>query len=198
TECRKKAILILEKAADGFSVAIDMLDNYDNNKREEIRLLEEEVDGMVEACNSFLIRLSEKNVTPKESRIIADILHDLGDMERISDYSLVLSGTVKKIHKDGIKQKKELLETIAPVNTELKSILSSLKEAYENKDSVLAEEMLSKSGKLVAMIKKIKKSNLRMLRDRKVEAEGSVYLSDYLTISRRVAEHSANIAESLM
>lgn len=198
TECRKKATLILKKTVNGFCESMNMLDSYDNKKREDIHSLEEEVDEMVEACNSFLIRLSEKDVSPKESRVIADMLHDLGDMERISDYSLGLSGTVKKIHKEEFKHKKELQETLAPVNRKLEAILSSLTEAYENKDKVLAEKMVNESAELVTMTKKIKKANLRLLRVQKAEAEGSVYLSDYLTISRRVAEHSANIAESLM
>ncbi|MBR1634057.1 MAG: Na/Pi cotransporter family protein [Lachnospiraceae bacterium] len=198
TECRRKAILILNKSVNGFCEAMNMLGNYDNKKREGIRLMEEEVDEMVEACNNFLIRLSEKDVSPKESRVIADMLHNLGDMERISDYSLGLSGTVKKIHKEEFKHKKELQETLAPVNQKLYVILSSLTEAYKNKDKVLAEKMVNESAELVTMTKKIKKANLRLLRVQKVEAEGSVYLSDYLTISRRVAEHSANIAESLM
>lgn len=119
-------------------------------------------------------------------------------MERISDYSLGLSGTLKKIHKDDFKQKSVLPETLAPVNQGLYGLLSALTDAYENENPALARNTVREAAKLVSKIKRIKKENLLLLRKGNAEAEDSVYLSDYLTISRRVAEHSANIAESLM
>ena len=44
----------------------------------------------------------------------------------------------------------------------------------------------------------MKKADMKKLRKGKGEAENSVYLSDYLSIARRVAEHSENIAETIV
>lgn len=195
-ECRRKTCLILKESIGGFDNAMNLLEGYDEAIHEKLRKSEEAVDEMVEACNRFLIRLSENDVSQRDSLEIADMLHDLGDMERISDYSLALSGVIKKMNKNGFKDERRIREVIDPINKKIADTLNSLSKAYEDYDNSLATDMLYESANMVSQIKKIKKSNLRMLRDRKVEAESSVYLSDYLTICRRVLEHCANIAES--
>ncbi len=57
---------------------------------------------------------------------------------------------------------------------------------------------IQKTEALVKQIKKLKKSDLKTLRKGKTSAESSVYISEYLSVCRRIAEHSQNIAESLL
>ena len=197
-ECRKKSVLILEKAELGFVSALELLNSYDAQKKEVIKGLEQEVDDMVDVSNQFLIQLSSKTVSKGESATVANLLHGLGDMERISDYSLNLSATTKKMHKHGVLEQKDLYDLLQSVNVELEEILHMVKEAYENKNAEIAKTAVKKSEAFVTKIKKLKKSDLKALRNGNARAEASVYLSDYLTICRRVAEHSENIAESLI
>ncbi len=197
-ECRKKTVMVMEKAVEGYRMAMGMIDGYDKEKRERIGALEEEVDEMVENCNSFLIKLSALPASKKQGAVIADMLHDLGDMERISDYSLNISKTIKKVHRAGFEHDKELRQMIDPINEALDGILSDLLGAYEDVDVARAEDAIGRAGTLVDQIKQTKKSNLRLLRDTKTGAEASLYLSDYLTICRRVAEHGENIAETIV
>lgn len=196
-ECRRKTCVILEKAGSSFCMAMDLQKDSDSNLREQLNQSEEEVDEMVAVCNRFLVRLSEEDVSSKESSMIADMIHNLGDMERISDYSLALSGAVRKMHKNEASDHERVKEILEPINRKLGEILLSLTKTYENQEQETANDLLVEAANLVTQIKRIKKKNLRMLRERKIRAESSVYLSDYLTICRRVSEHCANIAESL-
>lgn len=196
SECRKKTSEIMEKAKNGVELSIDLINNYNSEKSDEIKQMEEAVDEMVEACNQFLIQLSSKNISKDDNLLIADMLHDLGDMERISDYSLGLVGIAKKINKTGFENKNELVETLRQVNEKLKNILNETTMVYGAKDSRLAKKTLSKANDLVSEIKHMKKMDLKVLRNGGGKPEASVYLTDYLTICRRVTEHSINIIES--
>lgn len=197
-ECRKKSALILRAATEGYQNAMSLLQNYDVKLRDEIKESEETVDDMVQKCNDFLIRLSSMEVTNAESKMIADMLHCLGDMERISDYSLNLSTIIKKINNNSTCQNDKLLEDLSPINEELSKLCTLICEAYEKSDNMLADFVIDRTGKLTSQIKKIKKADLKMLKKGKEAAENSVYLSDYLTVSRLVAEHIENIADSLI
>lgn len=197
-ECRKKTSLVMKKACEGVIKAMDLLKVYDKSLKEDIRELENEVDGMVEGCNQFLIQLSSGEVSVKESRMIADMLHSLGDMERISDYSLNLSATAKKINRDSFGSKDEVNKLLEPINSELTGILEAVSRAYEEHDVSASSGIIERAEILVTKIKKIKKSDLKSLRNGKASAEASVYISDYLSVCRRIAEHSENVAESLL
>ena len=197
-ECRKKTVDVMKISAEGVYKAINLLDRYDKQGKDDIKELENKVDGMVESCNSFLIQLSGEEVSNKESMAIANMLHALGDMERISDYSLNLSAAIKKINREGFEKKNEVQNILNPINLEIIDILGMTVNAYEYNDTSLAGEIVNKAESLVKHIKKIKKSDLKALRNGEGFAESSVYLSDYLSVCRRIAEHSQNVVEALV
>ena len=198
TECRKKTVLVMRKAGEGVLKAIGLLSSYDNAVKESVHELESEVDYMVDGCNQFLIQLSSVESSGKESVMIADMLHVLGDMERISDYSLNLLSAAKKINRDGFKDKSGLNTFFDPINKDLKDILEATADAYEKRDATASYLITQKTELLVKQIKRLKKSDLKSLRKGKTSAEASVYISEYLSVCRRIAEHSQNIAESLL
>lgn len=197
-ECRKKTTLVMRTSVEGVLKAMRLLESYDKSAREEIRELEGKVDDMVDSCNRFLIQLSSREVSKKESIAIATMLHVLGDMERISDYSLNLSAVTKKINRDGFDKKAEIYTLLKPINTELNNILGLSIMAYDQNNIELAKEVIEKANELVHQIKKIKKSDLKMLRNGNGSAESSVYISDYLSVCRRITEHSQNVVEALV
>lgn len=65
-------------------------------------------------------------------------------------------------------------------------------------DAKKASEIIEETDKLIQKIKKVKKSDLKLLRNGEGYAESCVYISDYLSVLRRITEHSQNIAESLI
>lgn len=197
-ECRKKTALIMGMAAEGVLKAMRSLEKYEKSIADEIRELESSVDDMVESCNRFLIQLSFRDVSKKDSIAIANMLHVLGEMERISDYSLNLAAATKKINRDGFESKAEVHNLLVEVNTELTRVLKMTQRAYDENDAKIAGEIVEKATALVQRIRTMKKSNLKALRDGDGSAESSVYISDYLSVCRRIAEHSQNIAETLI
>lgn len=198
TECRKKTMEVLNMSVAGVSKAMTMLESYDKNTKDELRQLEVDVDGMVEECNQFLIRLSSKEISNRESIVVANMLHALGDMERISDYSLNLISVAKKVNKSTIEIRNEIWPLVSPLIMELNHILEMTRLVYVEGDAKKASEIIEETDKLIQKIKKVKKSDLKLLRNGEGYAESSVYISDYLSVLRRITEHSQNIAESLI
>lgn len=139
-----------------------------------------------------IIQLSSVESSGKESVMVADMLHVLGDMERISDYSLNLSSTAKKINRGEFMGKAELCTYFEPINKSLSEILKETVNAYETRDITASHMITQKTEALVKQIKKLKKSDLKSLRNGKTSAESSVYISEYLSVCRRITEHSQN------
>ena len=81
---------------------------------------------------------------------------------------------------------------------ELNHILEMTRLVYVEGDAKKASEIIEETDKLIQKIKKVKKSDLKLLRNGEGYAESSVYISDYLSVLRRITEHSQNIAESLI
>jgi Na+/phosphate symporter len=94
--------------------------------------------------------------------------------------------------------KAELKAYFDPINKSLSEILEEIVNAYETRNVSASQLITQKTEILVKQIKRLKKSDLKSLRKGKTSAESSVYISEYLSVCRRIAEHSQNIAESLL
>ena len=42
--------------------------------------------------DNYLVRLTDRSLTPTESHAVSELLHALGDFERIGDYAVNISG----------------------------------------------------------------------------------------------------------
>lgn len=197
-ECRRKLVIVAEKALHGVLLSMKLLEDYKSGKVDEVKEAEQEVDDMVESCNQFLMQLSEKKLSERESLLLTSMIHDVGDMERISDYSLNLSQLAKRISKSDFSGKEEFLDRLAVLNDRVLEILSLTVDSYIVQDTQMAEDAIELAKQYVADAKKMKKKDLKTLKKGKGEAEASVYLNEYLTITRRLAEHSMNIMENFV
>ena len=73
-----------------------------------------------------------------------------------------------------------------------------LKEYYIKKDGEKAVSVKMQAYSLVRDIKKMRKKDIKGLRNGREDAELSVYLTEYLTNCRRAVEHAINIAGYLI
>lgn len=196
-ECRKKTVMIMRISFEGLRTALEMADKNSDitAMQEEIEQKEAEVDEMVEKCNQFLIHLSSSNITNTSAGFVADMLQGLGDMERISDYSVSLARAMKKMKKNSPKH---YAREFKGLNQNISEVLTELEMCYAEKDYKKAKAIRSKAYSLLQRMKEIRKRDIKGLKNGKGDAELSVYMTEYLTSCRRVVEHAINIADCLV
>lgn len=192
-ECRKKTVTVMHLSFEGLRTALGM---FETNRdmaaiQDTIKQKEMEVDEMVEKCNQFLITLSSSNITENTVGYVADMLQGLGDMERISDYSVSLARSIKKMKKNSPKY---FTKDFKVLNQNISEVLAELEKCYADKNFKDAKAIQNKAYSLVSHIKEIRKRDIKGLRSGKGDAELSVYMTEYLTSCRRVVEHAINIA----
>lgn len=196
-ECRKKTVVVMHTSFEGLRTSLGMFEKNNDmaQMQEEIERKEMEVDEMVEKCNQFLIRLSSSNISKTSAGSVADMLQGLGDLERISDYSVSLARAVKKMKKISPKYYTKEFKIL---NQNISEVLTELEKCYADKNYREAKEIQNKAYSLVHRIKGIRKRDIKGLRSGKGDAELSVYVTEYLTSCRRVVEHTINIADCLV
>lgn len=194
--CRKKTMAVMRISFEGLRASLAMFEQDSDTPaiQEAIEHKEAEVDELVDKCNQFLIHLSSKNITKPSAGSVADMLQGLGDMERISDYSVSLARAIKKIKKNSPKHYAKEFKTL---NQNISEILTELERCYADRNSGDARIIRNKAYSLVQRIKEVRKKDIKGLRNGKGDAELSVYMTEYLTSCRRVVEHAINIADCL-
>ena len=197
-ECRGVAINMARKSKKAMNLAIDLLKEYDEKTSARVEKLENQIDQYEDALGTYLVKLSERDLSVKDSRILSVLLHCIGDFERISDHAVNIRDAAVEMNKKNLqfsdKAKKELLV----FSNAIRDIIDRAVLAFETGDTGLAKEVEPLEQVVDALNKEEKQRHINRLRTGTCTIELGFVLSDISTNFERAADHCSNIAVCLL
>ena len=98
-ECRSVAINMARKSQKAMNLAIDLLGEYSDKTADRVEKLENQIDQYEDALGTYLVKLSGRELSIKDSRVLSVLLHCIGDFERISDHAVNIRDAAVEMHK---------------------------------------------------------------------------------------------------
>lgn len=178
--------------------SISLIDAYDEKLADDVIANETEVDEYEDATSSYLLQISEQDLSQKDSREVSQLLHVVGDVERIADHAVNIMGAAKEIHNKNISFSEEAQREISIMANAVREILSLAVEALINEDLNVAKKVEPLEQIIDKLNHKIKKNHIERLRTGNCTIELGFVLSDILTNFERVSDHCSNIAVCLL
>ena len=180
------------------NMAIELFQEYDKDKVRKIMEYENLVDHYEDELGTYLMKLSNAELSKKDSQTVSMILHCIGDFERIADRAYNLMETAKTVHnkKDTFsdKAKAELAVYTAAVS----KIVSMTCEVFDTENIKLAVQVEPLEEVIDTLNDEIKKKHIKRLRKGKCTIELGFVLSDIITNFERIADHCSNVAVCLI
>ena len=196
--CKRVAVSMAKHAERSMDIAMKLLQNYDKEKSTEIELIENQVDRFEDELGSYLVKLSSRNLSEKESHTLSVLLHCIGDFERISDHSLNIKEAADEMADKGLTFSDKAVEELKIFIDALREILSMAIHSFEQEDLEEAEMVEPLEEVIDQLNIEIKKRHIKRLREGKCTIELGFVLSDITTNFERVADHCSNIAVCLL
>ena len=185
-------------AKDSFIRALDMINAYDEEKAEAIRLDETKVDEYEDILGTFLVKLSHESLSRDDSHEISNLLHCIGDFERISDHAVNIVESAEEIAQKGITFSNEAAEELKVVKKALTEILENTCKAFETEDLELAMK-IEPLEQIIDVLKiKLRSNHITRLQQDNCTIETGFVFSDLLTDIERTADHCSNIGVCLI
>ncbi len=193
-ECRTVAINMAELSKKAIFAALDLFKVYDESKVNRIVELEDAVDKYEDALGSYLVKLSSKNLSQRDSHSLSVILHCIGDFERISDHAVNVAMASKEMNDKGMEFSQKACEELDIFAQCVKDIVDTTVASFDNNDIKLAKKVEPLEQVIDYIKKEEKQRHIRRLRKGKCTIELGFVLSDILTNLGRVSDHCSNIA----
>lgn len=178
--------------------SITLIGEYDESLAESIVKNEKEVDEYEDATSSYLLQISEQNLSQKDSREVSQLLHVVGDVERIADHAVNIMDAAKEIKTKNITFSQEAQKELNVMANAVREILSLAMEAFVNEDLNVAKKVEPLEQIIDKLNHKIKKNHVERLRTGNCTIELGFVLSDILANFERVSDHCSNIAVCLL
>ena len=197
-QCKNVAVKMAEICKKALFQAMDLLRKYDEDKLQEVCRMESLVDRYEDELGNYLVKLSSRSLTEKDSLTISMLLHCIGDFERISDHAVNIAQSAKEMYEKELKFSKKAEEEIVIFSALIQEIVSTSVQVFETEDVKLAKEVEPMEEVVDGLNDEIKKRHIRRLRKGKCTIELGFSLSDITTNYERIADHCSNIAISLI
>lgn len=193
-KCRDVVVDMANIAIESFNKATLLIDNFDNNLFKEVENLEAMVDKYEDKTSTYLIKIAANNMSSKDSKIVTELLHCIGDIERISDHALNIAEAAKEIYDKEINFSEKAMADLKVITGAVSEILELSVDALVNEDFEKAKYVEPLEQVIDRLKRVIKNGHISRLRQGDCTIELGFILSDLLTNYERISDHCSNIA----
>ncbi len=197
-KCRELVCDMAKISTDSFTMATDLMADYSSEKFNEIMELEKLVDRYEDKTSTYLIKIAANNMSSKDSKVVTELLHCIGDIERISDHAVNIAEVAQEMHEKGISFSPQAQKDIKIITAASLEVLGLATNALIDEDLSVATNVEPLEQVIDRLKRKIKSNHILRLKQGDCTMELGFILSDLLTNYERVADHCSNIAVCLI
>ena len=187
-----------ELSRDALLKSLQLFDNFDHGIVKEVQETESMVDKYEDKLSSYLLTIADLKLSHQDSREVSQLLHVIGDVERISDHAVNIQETAQEIFEKKIAFSPEAEREINVMKNAVAEVLQLATDALIHEDLEIAKKVEPLEQRIDKLKYKIKNNHISRLRDGSCTVELGFVLSDLLTNCERVADHCSNIAVCLL
>ena len=185
-------------SAEAMRLAIGLTRKYDAGIMEKVTELEDKTDRYEDALNTYLVKLSGKNLSVSDNRVLNTLLYSISDIERMADHAMAVAKAALEMEEKKIAFSRQAKGELAVLEQAVLDIIDRTVAAYGSFDRELASKIEPQEQVVDALVREVKSRHVRRLRDGLCTVEYGFVLEDLLTAFERTADHCSNVAVEML
>ena len=186
------------QAQDNILSAFSLLGKFSDEQFAALQENEEAIDHYEDKLGTYLIKITSKELTPRQTADVSKYLHTISDLERISDHSLNIGETAQELYTKKIvfspTGARELKVMLAAVTR----ILEITINAFLDNDVAAAYHVEPLEELIDNLCDEMKLHHIDRLQTGECTLNHGFAFNDLLTNCERVSDHCSNIAVAMI
>jgi len=197
-QCRKVINIMCDTGKESFNIACDLVDKYEEDKRETINENEAFLDKTETVLGEYIVHITEHPLSARQNIFATELLHTVGDMERIGDHVDNLAEEAEIMHNDGERYSDESMVEFNCLKNTINEILAMTSKAYETEDTNLVLRVEALEEVVDDMVDMMKVNHAVRLKEGTCTVERGVSFIEMLTDIERISDHCNNVCQHLL
>ena len=197
-QCGKTLEQMSDAAFKNLRRAMELLDEFDQKKFQKILHREDRIDHMEDRLGNYLVRLTAKELSDKETRASAKYLTCLSNLERISDHAVNLAELAQELAQKSSsfspQAHKELhicMDAVAEIACMTQQVLTE--------DDLVQARLVEPLEEVIDMLTRdLKTRHIQRLQAGQCTLELGFVFNDCINNFERVADHCSNLAIAVL
>lgn len=178
--------------------ALDLFNEYSEDKADEIANLENRLDSYEDAVGSYMVKLNGTELSEEDSLQSNKILYAIGDFERLGDHGVNIMYSIRKAIDQELEFTDDAKSELKVLSEAVKEILYLATKAYtgNNIDAAICVEPLEQVIDQIVLTMKAR--HMERLKEGRCSIEMGFILQDVLLNCSRISDHCSNIAAAVI
>jgi len=185
-------------AAEAMRLSIGLTKKFEPAVMEQVVALEDRTDRYEDALGTYLVKLSNMNLSVHDNRILNTLLYTVSDIERLGDHALAVAKAALEIEEKKIEFSRQAKGELAVLERAVMDIVNRTVAAYASFDLEQAIKIEPQEQVVDTLVREVKSRHVRRLRDGLCTVEYGFVLEDLLTACERTADHCSNVAVEML
>lgn len=197
-QCRRVISHMAAVAQDSYNKAVSLLGGYNEEIAESVIQMEKDVDRYEDVLGTYLLKLTGRALSERDSQSLTLYLHSIGDFERISDHAVSIAKACEEMARKEMRFSNKAQEELEIFTKAVGQILSTSLKVFNEEDIALVYEVEVLQTVVEDLSAEVRKRHVKRLRKGKCTIELGFLLSDIVTGYERIAAHCMHIAVSMV
>ncbi len=197
-KCHELVCRMADIAKHSLIDACNATEQYNREVIEKVYKAEELIDKYEDKIGTYLVKLSSRDLSEKDSREVTELLHCIGDIERIGDHAVNICQVAEEVYDKKIEYSAEAKHDIGVISSAVKEVMTLATEALVTGNLDVSKKVEPLEQVIDRLKHKIKGNHIDRLKQGNCSVEAGFTLSDLLVNYERVSDHCSNIAVCML
>ena len=210
SRCREKAVELAHEAETALDNSLLMVTGISGGKDDpafakageamakNVLEAEERTDLLEDALDSFLVKLSMKDISDEDNEWITALLKISGDYERIADHGINLLEAAQRMQMANLAYTEEAQRELETITAAVREVMSLSMKAFEEQDMTAASKVEPLEQVVDQLKEALRNNHIKRMKTGKCSMEAGIIWADILTDLERISDHCSNIAGCIM
>ncbi len=181
-----------------YKLSTSLLWNFDAKVFERVNENEDVVDKLQDRVETYLIKLSERELTEAETRSVTEMLHVCEEYERMADHCENLAEKGQKLFLDRSVFSKRAAAELQLLCEAVNEIIGIAVGCFEKDDQVLAGRVEPLEQVIDELQQALKDRHIERLRKGKCTVDAAFPFVEALTDLERISDHCSNVGLAVL
>ena len=150
-------------AREAMSLALGLTRSFDPKRMERVQMLEDRTDRYQDALGTYLVKLSAKNLSQEDNRLLNTLLYTVADIERIGDHAVSVANAAKEMEEKQIRFSDQANAELEVLERAVADALAQTVEAYTAFDYDRAMKIEPQEQVIDLLVREVKSRHIRRL-----------------------------------
>lgn len=197
-QCRSVAFKMAKLTKKTLFMSMELVQKYDKEAAQTVVDNENAIDIYEDKIGSYILQVASKDLSVADSQVVSNLLHTIGDLERISDHAVNIKEAAEEMYEKKIKFSAAAEKEVGIMINAVSEILDMAITSFVTEDVAKAKEVEPLEDVIDGLRTELKNRHVKRLRDGVCTIELGFILQDLLTNFERVSDHCSNIAVCLI